>query len=105
MTEKRNMWGRMKQRWGVSTWGAVAILAAFSLAGSTVIKLTSPIMDRLVSPDAPKWLWWTVRVLVIVPTYQVILMVYGTLLGQFRFFWNKERQMGRAMLRLLRVRR
>ena len=105
MTETPNVWERMKRRWGVSNWGAVAIVVAFSLAGSTVVRISHPVVDRIVGAAAPRWLWWTVRILVIVPAYQVILMIYGTLLGQFRFFWNKERQMGRAMMKLLRVRR
>ena len=46
-------------------------------------------MDFLLPPDAPRWLWWTLRILVIVPVYEALLLTYGTLLGQRRFFWPK----------------
>ena len=83
----------MKSRWGVSTWGVVAILLAFSLAGSTVVRITGPILDFVLPDDVPRWLWWTARILIIVPVYQVLLLGYGTILGQFRFFWEKEKKM------------
>jgi uncharacterized BrkB/YihY/UPF0761 family membrane protein len=91
--KRPNLWERMKARWGVSTWGVIAILLAFSLAGSTVLKVTRPILDFVLPEDVPRWLWWTARIVIIVPVYQVLLMMYGTLLGQFRFFWEKEKKM------------
>ncbi|MGD8413925.1 MAG: diacylglyceryl transferase [Candidatus Latescibacterota bacterium] len=83
----------MKARWGVSTWGVIAILLAFSLAGSTVLRVTRPILGFILPKDPPSWLWWTARILIIVPVYQVLLLAYGTILGQFRFFWAKEKKM------------
>lgn len=83
----------MQSRYGVSAWGVVAILLAFSLAGFSVLKVTRPILDFILPEDVPRWLWWTARILIIVPVYQVLLLMYGTLLGQFRFFWEKEKKM------------
>ena len=91
--KERNLWERMKARWGVSTWGVIAILLAFSLAGTTVLKVTRPILEFVLPADVPRWLWWTARILIIVPVYQVLLLMYGTLLGQFRFFWEKAKKM------------
>jgi hypothetical protein len=92
-------WQRMKARWGVSTWGVIAILLAFSLAGTTVLRVTGPILDLVLPDDVPGWLWWTARIVIIVPVYQVLLLVYGTLLGQFRFFWEKEKKMASWFVR------
>jgi hypothetical protein len=39
--------------------------------------------------------------LVIFPLYQVLLLVYGALFGQFRFFWKKEKQLLLLFRRLL----
>jgi hypothetical protein len=88
---------KLKQRWGVGPWGVLAILAAFALAGSTVVRIGPPILDFILPPDVPRWIWWVFRILLIVPLYQVLLLGYGTLLGQFSFFWEKEK----AMVRLL----
>lgn len=90
---RKSTWARVKSRWGVSTWGAVAILLAFSLAGSTVLRITRPVLHLILPKDAPHWLWWTARIVIIVPVYQVLLLGYGTILGQFRFFWEKEKKM------------
>ena len=94
--EKQGFWAKMQARWGVSIWGVIAILLAFSLAGSTVLRITRPILDFVLPDDVPRWLWWTARILIIVPVYQVLLLVYGALLGQFRFFWEKEKKMARV---------
>jgi hypothetical protein len=102
--EKQSFWAKMQARWGVSIWGVIAILLAFTLAGSTVVKITRPILDFVLPDDVPRWLWWTARILIVVPVYQVILLVYGTLLGQFRFFWEKEKKMARFFARPFRGR-
>jgi len=33
------------------------------------------------------------RVLLIFPFYQILIVLYGWLFGQFRFFWNFEKKM------------
>jgi len=88
---------RMKTRWGVGLWGVVAILAAFSLAGMTVVRLRRPILGALLPADAPTWVWWATYLAIIVPLYQVCLLSYGTIFGQFGFFWKKEKAMARFL--------
>ena len=67
------------------------------LAGSTVVRVGPFVLDLILPPDVPRWIWWTARILVIVPLYQVLLLAYGTILGQFSFFWEKEKAMVRWM--------
>ena len=38
-----------------------------------------------------------VYLVVILPIYQVLLLGYGTLLGQFDFFWSKMKAVGRLV--------
>ena len=80
---------RMKARWGVGLWGVFAILAAFSLAGMSVVWLKKPILSSLLPADAPRWLSWTVHILVIPPLHMLCSLIFGTLLGQFNFFWGR----------------
>jgi hypothetical protein len=70
----------------------VAILLAFSLAGASVLRIGRPVVDAILPDDTPRWLWWTAKILVIVPIYEVLLMTFGTLLGQGRFFRDKQRR-------------
>ncbi len=88
---------RLKTRYGVGLWGVLAILAAFSLAGMTVVRLKNPVLGFLLPDDSPAWLRWTVYILVITPLYQIVLLFWGALLGQFNFFWSKMRRVGQFL--------
>jgi hypothetical protein len=101
---KPNLWNRLKTRWGVTDWGMVAIILAFSLAGSTVLKIGRPLVDAILPENTPTWLWWTVKVIVIVPIYEVLLVSFGSLLGQKRFFRDKQRRALRAISKPFRKR-
>lgn len=89
----------LRVRWGVSLWGAIAILLTFSLAGMTVVQLREPLLEVLLPIDAPVWLRWVVYLVILFPTYQLLLVGYGTLLGQFNFFWSRLKLVGRFIWR------
>ena len=102
-TGTKNFVGRLQQKWGVnSVMQIVLIFAVFSLAGSTAVMLRKSFF-HLIGFDAHTafWLKTIVYILFLFPTYQVLLLVYGTLLGQFQFFWNKERKMLLAVKKLV----
>ena len=103
-SERLSFWERLQKRWGVSARDAVFILIAFALAGMTVLEIGSPIVNTIVPDSAPKWLWWTVKILVIVPVYEVLLLAYGALLGQRRFFVDKQRRLLRLLAQPFRRR-
>lgn len=88
---------RMKSRWGVGPGGVVAILVAFALAGMTTLQLKGPVMGLIFSETTPGWLQWAVYLIVMLPIYQLLLLGYGTLLGQFDFFWSKMKAVGRLV--------
>jgi hypothetical protein len=39
------------------------------------------------------WIFWPVRVLIVFPIYQVLLVAMGWVFGQFHFFWDFEKKM------------
>lgn len=90
---------RLKKKWGIQTelqfW---IIMLVFSLAGSSTVWIRKPVFAWLgVGPDTPfvaKFLLWLA---IIFPAYQVMLMLWGTILGQFRFVWWFEKKMLRRM--------
>jgi len=84
---------RMKSRWGVGPLGVVAILATFSLAGSTVVYLGHPVMDLVLPSEVPTPLRVPLYLIIMFPLYQVLLLAYATLLGKLRFFWEKEKRL------------
>jgi hypothetical protein len=39
------------------------------------------------------WVFWPIRLLIIFPVYQILLVIIGWLFGQFDFFWAFEKKM------------
>ena len=87
----------LRTRWGSGLWGTAAILLAFSLAGITVVQLRQPVIGFLLPSNAPTWLRWVVYLVILFPMYQVLLLGYGALLGQFNFFWSRLKAVGRFL--------
>ncbi len=86
---------KLKQRWGVSTAGQVIlILIVFACTGFSVLFIKQPIFALAgITPDTSPWVRIPFYVLTIFPAYQLLLLAYGFLFGQFRFFWNFEKRM------------
>ncbi len=99
---KTTFFQRLKQKWGVdSALQVVLILIVFSLAGSTAVMLRKSFFNLIgFNANTAFWLKTIVYILFLFPTYQILLLIYGTLLGQFKFFWAKERKMLLAIRRI-----
>ena len=41
--------------------------------------------------------WGIDSILLIFPVYQILLVAFGWLFGQFKFFWNMEKKMLRRL--------
>ncbi|MCU7371210.1 hypothetical protein PEC18_10130 [Paucibacter sp. O1-1] len=89
--------GKMQEKWGLETTEQVLlVLAVFSLSGSSVVWLRKGLFYLLgYDETTPMWLKTIPYILFIFPTYQSLLLLYGFLLGQFSFFWEKEKKMFR----------
>jgi len=96
------LFNKLKLKWGItSDWQAAAILIAFSLAGPTVILIKGWYFDLLSFTDQTPALIKTIAYLIFIfPAYQVILLFYGLILGQFQFFWEKEKALVKALSRI-----
>lgn len=87
---------RLKERWGIhSNFQLVMILVVFAVTGSSAAKLATPLTNLLgiTANSASPWVYWPIRILMIFPIYQVLLVLFGFIFGQFRFFWNFEKKM------------
>lgn len=90
---------RLKQRWGItSNFQLTIIFIVFAITGSTSAWLSRPFCELLTITKEDFGGWFTlIRLLVVFPIYQVLLVAIGTLFGQFRFFWNFEKKMLKSM--------
>lgn len=107
MASKSDIINKLKQRWGItSTFQIILILVVFACTGMSVLYVEGWAHHLL---GIPPGLDWYARVLLFVvltlPLYNVLLLFYGFLFGQFRFFWNYEKQMLRKLRRIRLCRR
>ena len=93
---------KLKQRWGISsTWQIILIIVVFGLTGSSSVYVAKPVLEvaDLARENFSTDFWWggfsyyILRILLVFPIYQVLLVSYGWLFGQFRFFWTFEKNM------------
>lgn len=91
---------KLEDRWPVDhKWEMIAIFIVFAITGSLSGKLAGPVVDwvGLGLEQVGPWLHWPARLILILPIYQLILILVGWLFGQFRFFWAFEKKMLRRM--------
>lgn len=90
---------KLKERWGIeSNFQLTLIFIVFAITGSASAWLSKPFCYWLGITKADLGLWFTpIRLLLIFPIYQVLLVCIGFLFGQFRFFWAFEKKMLRSM--------
>ena len=91
----------LKEKWNVeSNVDFILIMLVFSLAGMAISFVRPPIFHLLgITPQTPLWIKVAVYVPLIPPIYQMNLLVFGFFLGQFEFFWEKEKRIFRFLRR------
>nr|WP_315154230.1 DUF6787 family protein [uncultured Flavobacterium sp.] len=90
---------KLKERWGIqSNFQLTLIFIVFAITGSASAWLSKPFCIWLGITKADLGFWFTpIRLLLIFPIYQVLLVFIGFLFGQFQFFWAFEKKMLRSM--------
>lgn len=90
---------RLKQRWGLtSNWQLAIIFVVFAITGSASAYLSKPFCEWIGIGKVQLGFWYTpIRLLLIFPIYQLLLVAIGFLFGQFKFFWAFEKKMLRNM--------
>ena len=98
---------KLKNRWGLkSLFQVIMVLIVFSLTGLTVVLIRPMIFSWFnFTDDTPFWIKSLTYVLLIFPMYQLLILVYGALLGQFNFFWEKEKKLFKAIARPFRLKK
>jgi hypothetical protein len=91
---------KLQTRWGVtSVKQVIVILAVFACTGTSVLFIKEPLLPLIgVTPASPWWVRLLASLFVILPLYQVVLLFFGFLFGQFKFFWEFEKRFFGRML-------
>ncbi len=86
---------KLKKRWGItSNFQIIVILIVFSLTGSASIYVSRPIIKYLgiSKENLHIVLYWILYVVLSFISYQILLLLFGWLFGQFKFFWGMEKK-------------
>jgi hypothetical protein len=92
--EKSSFIQRLKKRWGItSTFQVIILLVVFAITGFSTLYIEEEIIRLLGIPEQKNW-WLAVIIFIFItmPVYNILLLVYGFIFGQFRFFWNFEKR-------------
>jgi hypothetical protein len=84
---------KLKNRWHVkNAWQVVVILLVFACTGFTVLFIKKPLLTWLAGDQGDSSLATILYYIFILPLYNVLLLGYGFLFGQFEFFWAFEKR-------------
>ena len=84
---------KLKSRWNLkSTTQVIIVLIVFACTGTTVLLIKRPLFAYWF-PDGEKPLWASITYFILIlPVYNVFLLFYGFVFGQFKFFWEFEKK-------------
>ena len=86
---------KLKYKWQLhARWEFIAVFIVFAVTGSTAGRISSPVMQALGlgSNAISGWLYWPLRIILIFPLYQVLLILIGWIFGQYKFFYAFEKK-------------
>lgn len=85
---------QLKKRWQLkSAFQVIIVLVVFACTGFTVLFLKQPVV-AFFTTDGEQNIWFSIAYyILILPVYNLILLLYGFLFGQFSFFWEFEKRM------------
>ena len=81
---------KIKERWGItSNFQIVIIFIVFGITGTVSAYISGPLSDIIISENDLHWsIKLLIRILVLTPIYQVLLLFFGYIFYQYRFFYN-----------------
>ena len=86
----------LKTKWGIhSNIQIILILIVFAITGSLSLVVSDPMLQfiGLSKESVNPWIFTTLRLIIVFPVYQVLILIIGFLFGQFKFFWQFEKKM------------
>lgn len=91
---------RLQTKWKLeSLFQVVMVLVVFACTGFTILLIKNPILNffGVERGGGQGFLNTVLYLLLVLPLYQIFLLIYGFIFGQFKFFWEKEKQIFRRI--------
>ena len=87
---------KLEKKWIVTyRWEMIRIFLVFAITGSSSMIIGRPIIKMLgiTVENLHPLIYWILYIFVGLIFYQILLIIFGWLFGQFQFFWEFEKKM------------
>jgi hypothetical protein len=66
----------------------------FAITGTSSLFVADYILDMLLvtQENYDNSFYWVTRIILILPIYQILLIIFGILFGEFSYFWRMEKK-------------
>lgn len=91
---------KLKDKWVVTyRWEMIRIFLVFAFTGSSSVFIGRPIMAiiGITKENLNPFVYWVLYIIIGLIFYQLLLVFFGWVFGQFQFFWEFEKKMLRIM--------
>ncbi|QIK53838.1 prolipoprotein diacylglyceryl transferase [Dysgonomonas sp. HDW5B] len=88
------MFDKFKVKWNItSNWQLAIILIVFSVTGSAALVVRRFVFEWIgITSETSMWLKVPLYILILVPAYQILLIIIGAIFGQYRFFYEFQKK-------------
>ncbi len=87
---------KLENKWILNyRWEMIRVFIVFAITGSSSMLIGRPIIKFLgiTKENLNPILYWVLFIIIGLVFYQILLIIFGWLFGQFRFFWEFEKKM------------
>ncbi|WP_040278582.1 DUF6787 family protein [Psychroserpens damuponensis] len=87
---------KLEKKWIVEQrWEMIRIFIVFAVTGSSSLFVGKPIIRAIgiTKENLNPILYWVLFIIIGLIFYQILLVTFGWLFGQFKFFWEFEKKM------------
>ena len=90
------IFSKLKHKWVVDQrWEMIRIFIVFAITGSSSMFIGRPLIALMgiTKENLNPLLYWFLFIIIGLIFYQILLVFFGWLFGQFKFFWEFEKKM------------
>jgi len=87
---------KLENKWILdSKWEMIRVFIIFAVTGSSSMFVGRPIIKfiGITKENLNPFLYWVLFIIIGLVFYQILLVFFGFLFGQFKFFWEFEKKM------------
>jgi|688.fasta_scaffold236963_3 hypothetical protein len=90
---------KLKEKWKLkSALQVVLVLLTFICTGTSVLFIKKPFQQLVGINELQGWVKTVIYLLAILPIYNIMLLMYGFIFGQFKFFWEFEKRFFKRLI-------